>query len=254
MSPWLTNSGNAIRRWQPIWGADEVWAAVDLWREIGRTAFLGRFEVRAAAKYVVVEGSDEIDALALLVGARYLARRPVAAAYRGDRRSVADPLRELGFFVEAIGEPGEVPVDSHAFDYAAWLRRFDGVTDQPALARRRREQAALRATLGLQSHGRATCGLCGRNFPSSLIAAAHIKPRSECSPQERTDAPWVVMPACRLGCDSLFEHGFISVGQLGAMLLAPDCPVPFDIGDRAPAWREEREKYFEWHRRNRFRV
>lgn len=235
-------------------GAVEIWSAISLWRQIGRAEFLERFAVGSAARYVVVDGPEEFDALALLVGARHLSGRSVSPAYRADRRSVAEPLKALGFFVEAIDGREEVPIDIRAFNFASWLARFDGVTEQETLTKRRREQSALRATLGLQPNSRGTCGLCGRELPAALLAAAHIKPRSECSRRERTDAPWVVMPACRLGCDSLFELGYLAVDHLGAILVSTDCPISFDTSDVAPAWREERERYFAWHRRHRLRA
>jgi hypothetical protein len=45
----------------------------------------------------------------------------------------------------------------------------------------------------------AGCSLCGRRLPISLLVAAHIKPRSECSRRERLDAEHVVFSLCLLG-------------------------------------------------------
>lgn len=220
----------------------------------GRAGFLQRFGVGPAVRYLVVDGRHEFDALALLVGARHLAGMPVAAAYRGDRHNVADPLRSLGFFVEAVGQGGrEPPVDIGAFDFATWLGRFDGETDASALVRQRREQSVLRATLGLMDDRPGQCGLCGRHLPSDLLVAAHIKPRGACSPVEQVDAPWIVMPACRLGCDSLCELGYLGVSESGVLVAPADCPIAVVVDEPVPAWCDERKAYFAWHRRHRLR-
>jgi hypothetical protein len=54
------------------------------------------------------------------------------------------------------------------------------------------------------------CAICGRNLPLEVLVAAHIKQRSKCSHDERLD-PENVMAACLLGCDVLFEKGYIRV-------------------------------------------
>ena len=73
----------------------------------------------------------------------------------------------------------------------------------------RREQAALRDRL-LGGKAFAQCGVCGRAIPRALLIAGHIKRRESCNPNEKRD-PNVAMLVCSLGCDALFEHGYISV-------------------------------------------
>ena len=51
-------------------------------------------------------------------------------------------------------------------------------------------------------------------MPTELLHAAHIKQRSECTKKEKTD-PNIVMPLCKLGCDDLFEQGFILINSKG---------------------------------------
>jgi hypothetical protein len=156
--------------------------------------------------------------------------------------------------VEAVGRADdESAIDVAAFDYAGWLGRFDGETEASARAWRRREQSVLRATLGLVGGRPGQCGLCAQDLPADLLVAAHIKPRSACSTIERVDAPWVVMPACLIGCDALFELGYLGVGELGALIPAADCPIAISLDGPAPAWCREREPYFAWHRRHRLR-
>lgn len=80
----------------------------------------------------------------------------------------------------------------------------------------RREQAALRDHL-LAGAEQGTCDLCGRELPAALLVAAHIVPRSQLTDKERRDFETIAMLACTLGCDALFEHGYIAVDASGVV-------------------------------------
>jgi hypothetical protein len=66
------------------------------------------------------------------------------------------------------------------------------------------------------------------------------------------------MAACLLGCDALYELGYIGVSDGGMLLvsskalLLPDPTAGFLrmrlLGRRTPWWSEAREKYYAWHR------
>ena len=75
------------------------------------------------------------------------------------------------------------------------------------------EQAYLRAYLygGLEEK---ECAFCKKKIPVQLMVAAHIKPRKNCSHDERVDLN-IVIPACKLGCDELYEQGYILVNKQG---------------------------------------
>ena len=62
------------------------------------------------------------------------------------------------------------------------------------------------------------CAICHRTFPTDIMVAAHIKPRSKCTTQERKN-PNVVMPVCKVGCDDFFEKGYLLVDQDGVVRL-----------------------------------
>jgi hypothetical protein len=89
-----------------------------------------------------------------------------------------------------------------------------GDTDDVALGSVRREQSDLRRHL-LYSRPTADCAICGEERPAKLLVAAHIKPRSECSEEERKDFRSIAMLACSLGCDALFGWGYIFVNHHG---------------------------------------
>jgi hypothetical protein len=88
-------------------------------------------------------------------------------------------------------------------------------TDALTVALRRLEQHQLRGKL-LQGEAVGCCRLCGIELPAALLIASHIKPRNLCSHKERMH-PNVATLMCVLGCDSLYEHGYLRVRDDGAI-------------------------------------
>lgn len=138
------------------------------------------------------------------------------------------------------------------------LVKISGELDYEHTARGRKEQGYLRKFLFGRSEV-AACALCGRRLPTSLMVAAHIKPRSECSRKERLDAANIVFAVCLLGCDALYERGLISVDcsgkiriatQFGSSVLTKTLRTYHST--KSPAWKEENAKYFGWHFDQRF--
>jgi hypothetical protein len=130
--------------------------------------------------------------------------------------------------------------------------------DKMTAAVRRVEQAELRK-LVVGSADTAECALCGDEFPLRYLVAAHIKPRSQCTDEERRDLRNVAMAACSFGCDMLFELGYITVDEDGWIRTAEAVPsgrfadhVNTLATRRCSAHRPETEPYFAWHRANRF--
>lgn len=91
---------------------------------------------------------------------------------------------------------------------------WDGAeTDSEVLVKIRKEQGDLRRKL-LQGRAAADCSICGVLLPANLLVAGHIKPRSECTDEERRDYHSAML-VCSLGCDALFEWGYIVVDSAG---------------------------------------
>lgn len=128
--------------------AEHVRAAIAEWRHVGRRRFIEQHGASKAQKYVVVEGDEEFDALALLRGARVHAGLAGAGSYRAERRTVAEPLRRLGFFVDNLESDSEGPLGADPAAYAGWAGAFTGATDGLTIRAYRREQRALRAPSG----------------------------------------------------------------------------------------------------------
>lgn len=91
-----------------------------------------------------------------------------------------------------------------------------GDTDAVGLAKVRQEQAALRKYL-LEGRSAAACAVCGEELPARLLIAGHIKPRSESTDEERKEFRTAAMLVCALGCDVLFEWGYITVDEGGTV-------------------------------------
>lgn len=91
----------------------------------------------------------------------------------------------------------------------------EGPTDVERVTYGRAEQRALRKLL-LRGRDEAECGLCGQPTNAKYLVAAHIKPRRDCTEEERRD-PNVAMLACLMGCDAAFENGDLRVFGNGAM-------------------------------------
>jgi hypothetical protein len=88
-------------------------------------------------------------------------------------------------------------------------------TDLLTTSLRRLEQHQLRLRL-LSGNESGSCRLCGVRLPASLLVASHIKPRNLCSQQERLH-PNIATLMCLLGCDSLYERGYLRVRDDGAI-------------------------------------
>lgn len=131
-------------------------------------------------------------------------------------------------------------------------------TDILTLATRRAEQADLRASLLASEDPQ--CALCHRRLPQDLLVAGHIKPRRACSESERQDFANVAMLVCLLGCDSMYERGYIGVNREGvvvpvARILQPDATAYMQpvLGKRCLRFNDRTAPHFRWHYLNTFR-
>jgi len=170
----------------------------------------------------------------------------------------------MGYFVDNTQSDTEGLLGSDPDRYVNLAKRLAGQTDQVIFGKARREQKLLRGALGIgkgNPRALAACAICGARLPEQLLVAAHIKPRRECSEEERKDLPHIAMPACLLGCDALYERGLISVAEGGIIDITQRPGAGSEEllrvlhrlkGKRTAAWSERRAEYFAWHRRHRF--
>jgi hypothetical protein len=94
------------------------------------------------------------------------------------------------------------------------------------------------------------------------LVVGHIKRRANCSIAEKRDLANVAMPVCLLGCDVLFERGFVTVSSSGRIVSSRRHRSSVALsgilkrlnGRQCPAHREESERYFFWHRKYVFQT
>ncbi|WP_117198462.1 hypothetical protein [Nocardiopsis sp. TNDT3] len=78
------------------------------------------------------------------------------------------------------------------------------------------------------------CSLCGRTLPAAVVRAAHVKARKFCQLDEYLEMA-NIMPACALGCDELFEHGFVYVDEYGFVRANPSSKATPALAQAAKA-------------------
>jgi hypothetical protein len=203
--------------------------------------FLDIFKDRAAERGLNME--DRLDAQGTLW---CIAKWPIPSDWPNIAREEFRLYRKNSGFSES---DYEIAVSDAHFDPTDDL-------DRPRTAAGRAEQAFLRKQL-FKSNTHANCALCGRELPVEMLIAAHIKGRARCTRDERLDVPAIVMAACKLGCDSLYELGYIFVDSGGRIQLSAggtDSITQFVHGigliGRNTHARPRSDKYFEWHRQH----
>lgn len=132
--------------------------------------------------------------------------------------------------------------------------RDPAATDAQVSTMRRVEQSALRK-YHFNGKSELRCALCGELLPVNLLVAAHIKRRAECDERERLSFSSNSMPLCVLGCDALFEHGYLCVDRTGKIVSfarpshrALSEAIDALVGRTCPAYDNDRAEAFSSHR------
>lgn len=154
-----------------------------------------------------------------------------------------------------VGDATSTDADPTFDDYTAAIEHDLDVATE---ATRRVEQRFLRRVL-LRQQSEGTCGFCGRLLPADLLVAAHLQRRAELSRTEKLNFQAVAVLACTLGCDSLYELGYLGVDEHGLMVTAdpPNSAVAahlYTLNRRpCPGYNPARAPYLQQHRASRFR-
>jgi hypothetical protein len=114
-----------------------------------------------------------------------------------------------------VGQPAAAKSGGDADSYFHFREKLKRAgregTDRAIASTQRKEQAILQEWI-FENRKANACAICHRTFHRSALRAAHKKPRFSCTPVERLD-PNIVMPLCLLGCDFIYEEGFIVVSE-----------------------------------------
>lgn len=127
--------------------------------------------------------------------------------------------------------------------------------DRDCISKARKEQAFLRAHL-LKGSVTGRCVICNHIFPLDMLVAAHLKMRSACKTSERKDIDNVVALMCKIGCDDLYERGYISVdsgrvvSNKAKTATAHLSEVIASIEGLAVSNWTASAYYYDWHREN----
>jgi predicted restriction endonuclease len=131
-------------------------------------------------------------------------------------------------------------------------------TERTVQSLARKEQSFLRRRLFKTTTHK--CTICGKEYPVDVLVAAHIKRRSACTRKEKLDADNIVMPVCKIGCDELYESGYISVDDAGKVLATQQKTTPAlkgvlesVKGRVCSAFKSTNAHYFAWHRKTVFK-
>lgn len=125
-------------------------------------------------------------------------------------------------------------------------------TETEIISKRRLEQGYLKSNLfGKKTIG--TCACCKKEYPVSYLITAHIKKRAFCELNERKDLN-IVMPMCKLGCDEIYEKGYISVSN-GVFVDMSKTPNSTELqryinqisGSKCDFYNDKTKAYFDWH-------
>ncbi len=104
------------------------------------------------------------------------------------------------------------------------LEKLDGIKSQ---AKIRLEQDIFSEFL-FSDCSNSKCAICSRSYPNSIMVAGHIKKRSLSSDIERRNLN-NVMPVCKMGCDDLFERGYIYINKKGRIKRNNEKEVTSDL-------------------------
>lgn len=144
------------------------------------------------------------------------------------------------------------------YEVFAATAAVDGDLDAPRAGSKRVEQAFLRRVL-LGGRADGACTFCGRQLPAGLLVAAHVRPRAGMTRDERLRFRQAAVLACRLGCDALWEDGWITADEDLRLTVATG--ASHDLvehlaglaGRLCPALAAADPAHLHHHRRERFR-
>jgi len=164
---------------------------------------------------------------------------------------VLNEEKSVAFIEEFIDNRGPIGENISREEFVLII---DGDLDTSTTTTRRKEQRHLKDNLFGNSQV-SYCCICGLELPVELLRAAHIKKRTNCTRKEKLDYN-VVMPACILGCDSLYEDGWIVVDSDGIIQkgrgrgkITSDLNMKVSklTGTICQDFKPENSDYFRWH-------
>jgi hypothetical protein len=236
---------------------DEILKALEVWRQIGREEFLSTYSANPAFRYLISYDGELFDAKAILVGALRLMRPELgefeASEFDGDEKTVASPLRALGFEVVDI-QRDRRQIDEDQIEIEILNRQVNGPIERIQLVRSRRGQGVFRQNVFSREPRCRVTGIADSRF----LRASHIKPWRVSSDIEKIDGNNGLMLAPHV--DVLFDQGYISFADNGALLVSSQLDLSIleawgiDKSVNSGVFSAAQSQYLQYHRDHEFRV
>ncbi|WP_413282502.1 hypothetical protein [Vibrio sp. MA40-2] len=207
-------------------------AGKPLYPHKNRDGFYIASHSRFKADYILVETEEQLEALVSLgYGAR-----------------MSNPSMKIG---ASLISSKSIKL-TKPISFKSTLASVVKSTDSKSTVKRRLEQSFLRSHL-LSANPTGKCVICGNEFPANFLVAAHIKKRAKCTTSEKLDFDNIASLMCKLGCDDLFEKGYIYITSGSVAINTKAKPTPVlekyltEIdGNVVPNWLGSKA-YYEWH-------
>jgi len=187
--------------------------------------------------YIPVDTEEELESL---VRAGYGVRMSNPNIKQAASFIASDKISIL-FSAEQISPKSLLPKLSNEIDL-----------DSDSKSKSRKEQSFLRAHLANNSLT-GKCILCESQYPIEMLVAAHIKKRANCTIEEKLDFDNVAALMCKVGCDDLYEKGYVVVKD-GVVVknvkrrTTPHLDKVIDkIDGRMVSNWSGSSKYYQWH-------
>jgi hypothetical protein len=236
---------------------NDIQVVVDEWDKLGREEFLRVHALSGAFKYLLTWGDSYYDAKAIAVQAIRTKHAELAHlrgnSFEGDATTIAAPLRAAGW--EVIDKRDlDKRKEEDIHERQIQDRQNIGPVEKLQLVKSRRGQGQFRHNVLLREP---RCRVTGISDPIHL-RASHIKPWSKSNDQEKIDGNNGLMLAPHI--DHLFDSGWISFSDEGALLGSPKCPseifAAFGVShsQNVGVFSIEQKEYLAFHRENIFRA
>ena len=126
--------------------------------------------------------------------------------------------------------------------YQQSLNQLDQVDGLKSDAKIRLEQNIFSKYL-FNEKSKSKCAICSKVYPNSIMVAGHIKKRSLSNELEKRNLN-IIMPICKIGCDDLFERGYIYLDSKGYVTLNKEKEVSADLKEYLKTIVNEKSWYF----------
>lgn len=139
--------------------------------------------------------------------------------------------------------------------YQKSLNQLDQVDGLKSDAKIRLEQNIFSKYL-FSKKSKSRCAICSKVYPNSIMVAGHIKKRSLSNELEKRNLN-IIMPICKIGCDDLFERGYIYLDSRGYVTLNKEKELSADltkylktiINEKSWYYNKDNAKFYDQHRK-----